>query len=151
MTVWFGSRCRGRKRTAGSSRGRGRRHDKKAGARRDVAPGHGPGGQPNGGDDDARGDAHRDADAIAGHRRWWRELVRGEPQRERDGAAGGAGLGVRAGRRGLLRHPAGRELLQPGHRPRPRVLRLQQLLPEEPRADQLRLRRHRRPHHRQPK
>ena len=127
--VWFGSRCRGAKRAG--------RRPAKAGARRDVAPGHGPGGQPNGGDDDARGDAHRDADAIAGHRRWWRELVRGEPQRERDGAAGGAGLGVRAGRRGLLRHPAGRELLQPGHRPRPRVLRLQQLLPEEPRAYQL--------------
>ncbi|KAL5662781.1 hypothetical protein ACJX0J_029906, partial [Zea mays] len=133
---------RGRKRA-------GSRRDKEAGARRHVAPGHGPGGEPDG--DDAV--AHRDAGgafAAAGHRRRRRELVRGEPQRGRGGAAGGAELRVRPGRRGLLRRPAGRELLQPGHRPRPRVLRLQHLLPEEPRADQLRLRRRRSPHHHQP-
>jgi hypothetical protein len=47
---------------------------------------------------------------------------------------------------GLLRHPVRRRLLQPQHRSRPRVVRLQQLLPEEPRPDQLRLRRHRHPH-----
>ncbi|NP_001345481.1 uncharacterized protein [Zea mays] len=96
------------------------------------------------------GDRERRCRCRCRCRRWWcscrqwrgrRDVVRGQPERQPDRAAGRAGLRLRL-RRGLLRDPAGRELLQPGHRPRPRVLRLQQLLPEEPRPDQLRLRRH---------
>ena len=75
---------------------------------------------------------------------WWRrrDVVRGEPEREPVRAAGGTGLRLRLQRRRLLSDPDRRELLQPRHHPRPCVLRLQQLLPEEPSPHQLRLWRH---------
>ena len=71
------------------------------------------------------------------------ELVRGEHGGRRRAAAGGAGLGVPERRR-LQRHPARRDVLPAGHQGRPRLVRLQQLLPAQgPRRRDLRLRRRR--------
>jgi hypothetical protein len=71
------------------------------------------------------------------------DLVHRQDWHDGQGPAERHRLRVRHRRRRLLGHPADGQLLQPQHGAGPRFLRLQQLLPEEPIAGELRLRRRR--------
>ena len=93
----------------------------------------------------------------AGHRaagrahRGGADVVRRQDGADRPRAAERGRLRVRHRASRLLGHPAHGRLLQPQHPAGARLLRLQQLLPEEPVADELRLRRRRHARQRQPK